>query len=118
MTSPDDHSSAATPISARLWLRVAIGLVVAFLLLFAFVLWMLTHLEHPWVKKRVEAILSDVVGTDVSYDRLSISPFSGLEAEGLSLRRLKRSVRTPRRCFGWIVSRFRSSFGLCSPGVS
>ena len=68
-----------------MWLRIALGVVLAFILLFAFVLWTLTHLEQPWVKKRVEAVLSHAVGSEVSYERLSISPFSGLELEGLVL---------------------------------
>ena len=68
-----------------IWLRIALGVVIAFIVLFALVFWTLTHLEHPWVKPRVEALLSDAVGTDVSYERLSVSPFSGLELEGLVL---------------------------------
>ena len=85
MTSSENRSAVASFVTRRLWLRIVLGAVLAFVLLFAVVLWMLTHLEHPLVKNRVEALLSGVVGTEVSYERLSISPFSGLEVEGLVL---------------------------------
>lgn len=85
MTSSENRSAVASFATRRLWLRIVLGAVLAFVLLFAVVLWMLTHLEHPLVKNRVEALLSGVVGTEVSYERLSISPFSGLEVEGLVL---------------------------------
>lgn len=82
--SDDRRSPWSTP-KWRLWLRVLLGLLGAFVVLLASALWLLTHLEQPWVKRRVERALSNAVGTEVSYERLSISPFSGLEVHGLVL---------------------------------
>ncbi|MEM7436255.1 MAG: hypothetical protein AAF436_13940, partial [Myxococcota bacterium] len=46
-------------------------------------LWVLDHLDHRWVKGPVENMLSSAVGTDVRYDRLSVSLSDGLHGEGL-----------------------------------
>ncbi|MEM7436881.1 MAG: hypothetical protein AAF436_17135, partial [Myxococcota bacterium] len=43
----------------------------------------LDHLDHRWVKGPVENMLSSAVGTDVRYDRLSVSLSDGLHGEGL-----------------------------------
>jgi len=84
MTTDDGSADPSRP-TRGLWLRVVLGVLIGFVVLFACVLWLLTHLEHPSVKSRVEAALSGAVGTELTYDRLSISPFSGLVVEGLVL---------------------------------
>ena len=81
--STDDPTTASFLVSRRLWLRLVAVVAVVFVLIFVFVLWLLTHLEHPWVKSRIEGALSNAVGTSLTYERLSISPFSGVELEGL-----------------------------------
>ncbi len=85
MVMSDDQSTVSSTPRGRLWLRVLVGLLGVLAICVASGLWLLTHLEHPWVKGRVEQVLSNAVGTDVSYERLSISPFSGLEVHGLVL---------------------------------
>lgn len=85
MAMSDDNGDVSSAPKRRLWLRVLVGLLGVFALLIASGLWLLTHLEQPWVKRKVERALSSAVGTEVSYERLSISPFSGLQAQGLVL---------------------------------
>lgn len=79
---PDDSSSVPAAPRRRLWLVVLLGVLGALTVAVAVTLWFLAHLDHPWVRSRVERALSAAVGTDVRYERLSLSPFSGLEAEG------------------------------------
>lgn len=85
MTTLGARGFASRLASLRTWLAFALGLLVFFVVVLIAVLWLLAHLEHPWVKGRVESVLSDALGTEVRYERLSISPFSGLEAAGLVL---------------------------------
>ncbi len=85
MATSDDQTSVPSMTRRRLWLRVLVGLLCVFAVFVASTLWLLTHLEQPWVKGKVERALSSAVGTEVSYERLSISPFSGLEVHGLVL---------------------------------
>lgn len=85
MTKSDDPSSLSSTSRRRLWCTALLGVLGAVTVLVAFGLWLLTHLEHPWVRGRVEQALSAAIGTGVRYEGLSISPFSGLEARGLVL---------------------------------
>ncbi|MGB5811877.1 MAG: hypothetical protein WBG86_15165, partial [Polyangiales bacterium] len=45
--------------------------------------WLLNNLDHPWVKGKVEYALSSLVGTDIRYAGLSVSPGSGLHLREL-----------------------------------
>lgn len=81
----DEPSSVPFTPKRRLRSRVLLGLLGVFALCVASTHWLLTHLEHPWVKGKLEHALSSAVGTEVHYERLSISLFSGLELGGLVL---------------------------------
>jgi len=48
-------------------------------------LWLLSNLDHPWLKTTVENGLSTLLGTNIRYQELSLSPFSGVRARGLVL---------------------------------
>jgi hypothetical protein len=85
MAKPDDPPPVLSVPKRRMWLRVLVGVIGVFAVLVACSLWLLTHLDQPWVKEKVEQALSRAVGTEVSYERLSVSPFSGLEAGGFVL---------------------------------
>ena len=86
---PDEPTHERPPSSLgrlrRLWLPVLVGLVGTCSLLVVAGLWILANLDHRWVKSKVERVLSDLVGTNVSYEQLSLSPFSGLQLHGLVL---------------------------------
>jgi translocation and assembly module TamB len=69
----------------RAWLPLLLSVAGLFSIAIGLFLWLLSNLDHPWIKGRVENALSDLVGTEVGYDRLSISPFSGLALKGLVL---------------------------------
>jgi len=56
-----------------------------FALVGAGTLWLLANLDHRVVKGPVERMLSELVGTEVRYEGLSLSPFSGLQAKDLVL---------------------------------
>ncbi len=83
MRKSDDPSSVSSTSKSRLWLRLLLGSLGALFILAASGVWLLSHLEHPWVKGKVEQALSNAIGTQLRYERLSISPFSGLEVQGL-----------------------------------
>ncbi len=69
----------------RRWLVLLLSLVATLALLVVGAVLLLGNLEHPWVKGKVEYVLSELVGTDVQYERLSLSPFSGLQVQGFVL---------------------------------
>ncbi|MEM7135208.1 MAG: hypothetical protein AAF500_01445 [Myxococcota bacterium] len=79
-------SRSDPPRRSRKALRVVLAVIVGVLGLFAIALlgglWVLDHLDHGWVKGPVQNALSRVIGTDVRYDRLSVSPSDGVHAEG------------------------------------
>ncbi|MEM9728472.1 MAG: hypothetical protein AAF997_07800 [Myxococcota bacterium] len=92
MVPPDESppepsmSSAESPASRRPWRVLAWvlgGLAMTLLVVCAAALWVLANLDHRWVKGPVEGLLSDLVGTEVRYEALAFSPFSGIHAKGL-----------------------------------
>ena len=85
MVMSDDQGADSSAPRRWLWLRVLVGLLSVAALFVGSAVWLLTHLEQPWVKRKIEQALSNAVGTEVSYERLSVSPFSGLEVHGLVL---------------------------------
>ena len=75
----------AIDVLKRAWLPLLLSVAGLFSLIIAIGLWVLSNLDHPWIQPKVQNALSEVVGTDLRYERLSISPFSGLVLEGLVL---------------------------------
>jgi hypothetical protein len=73
----------AEPRRARLWLSLLFAALASIVLVVAGALWVLNNLDHPFVKARVEAALADLLGTDVRYEALSLSPSEGLHLQGL-----------------------------------
>jgi translocation and assembly module TamB len=59
------------------------GVMVTFALVVAGTLWLLANLDHRFVKGPVQRLLSELVGTEVRYEGLSVSPFSGLAVKDL-----------------------------------
>jgi len=85
----DESSESLTPARRsrsrrrRLGLLLLLACAVSVFLVFAGALWVLNNLDHPFVKARVEGALSSLLGTDVRYEALSLSPTSGLHLQGL-----------------------------------
>jgi translocation and assembly module TamB len=71
------------PGRRRLWLALLFAFAASALIVCAGALWALNNLDHPFVKGRVEGVLSNLLGTEVRYKGLSLSPTSGLHLQGL-----------------------------------
>ena len=72
----------------RLWKGAAIGigaLLVPVLVLAAGSVWVLGHLDHPWVKPRWVAAVREASGLDVDVGTLSVSPGGRLSLTGLRI---------------------------------
>ncbi|MGB5683305.1 MAG: hypothetical protein WBM47_15750, partial [Polyangiales bacterium] len=67
----------------RLGLSLLLACAISVSLVFAGALWVLNNLDHPFVKAHVEGALSNLLGTEVHYEGLSLSPTSGLHLQGL-----------------------------------
>ena len=94
LESPAETTPPTTrPTRPRIWAWVLLGLVGAFALTLVGGLWFLSNLDHRWVKGPVEGVLSDLIGTDVSYEGLSLSPFTGSKRLSWSSPHLNRCVR-------------------------
>ena len=90
MAQPGEESSESptegrrsAPRRKRVWLLLLFAFVTTPVIVVVGGLWVLSNLEHPWVRDKVENMLSTLVGTEVRYEGLSLSPFSGLELQGL-----------------------------------
>ncbi len=85
----DESSESLTPPRRSRSRRRRIGLsllcacVASIFVVGAGALWVVNNLDHPFVKARVERALSNLLGTDVRYEGLSISPSAGLHLQGL-----------------------------------
>ena len=67
----------------RLWLALLFAFAASIVVGVAGAFWVLNNLDHPFVKARVEGMLSDLLGTEVRYQGLSLSPGTGLHLQGL-----------------------------------
>ena len=67
----------------RVVLTLLFALAGAVILGVAGLFWLLDNLDHPFVKTRIEGMFSELVGTDVRYEGLSLSPGGGLQLQGL-----------------------------------
>ena len=67
----------------RLWLSLLFTFAVSIFVVGAGALWVLSNLDHPFVKGRIEGALSNLLGTEVRYEGLSLSPSAGLHLQGL-----------------------------------
>ena len=81
--TPARAASALRHGPRRTWLIALLSVLGILAALLAVGLYVLANLDHPWVKGKVENMLSNLVGTEVRYEGLSLSPFSGLELRGL-----------------------------------
>jgi len=82
-TESPTEARRSAPRRKRVWLSLLLAFVASLILVVVGGLWVLGNLDHPWVRSKVENTLSNLVGTEVRYEGLSLSPFSGLELRGL-----------------------------------
>jgi translocation and assembly module TamB len=74
------------PRRARRWLLVAAGSAGLVVLLACSSLWWLgSHLDHPWVKPRLLALVQGRLGLGIDYEGLELSLRRGIRARSLSL---------------------------------
>lgn len=89
MTANAPPPNAPTPGAARArprrWLRRVVAAAgIAALVTGGAGIWLAGHLEHPWIKQRVQDLANELVGAKLNYERASVDT-RGFELYGLRI---------------------------------